>query len=156
MSRLLEVTFDFRLKRASLWRISLFVDSMGKVKSLPKKCRFSVKILKKPPHSSVTKMHFPSSIFWISPWRLASSRPPNCHPRARRDTPLMPLQIHKGFFSVDKMPELINLNDLCGLFWYRNCVRKLTYPLKNSDIAYLKNLGNSKHGHAAVSIQHHR
>ena len=69
----------FRLKRASRWRISLFVDSIGNVRSLPKKCLISGKSLKKPPHSSVTKSHFPSSTWLISGWRLASLRSPKTH-----------------------------------------------------------------------------
>lgn len=105
--------WDFLLNRARRCLISLLVDSITNVRSLPKKCLSSGRHLKKPSHSSVTKTHFSSSICRMSFIKPALERFPTCQAIARRDIPSTALPIQILFFSIYKMPHLIHLNERC-------------------------------------------
>src|ERR671932_688958 len=86
MWRAREVTFERRRKRARWWRTSPLSCSIGKVRSLPTKCRSSGINRRKPSHSSVTKTCPSMPILSRSRRQVASSRPPSSQARARRAT----------------------------------------------------------------------
>lgn len=98
ISTLLDVTFDLLWDLATLCRISEFVASIGKVKSLPEECLSSGRTLHNPGQSSVTNEHLPVSTFCTSARKQTSERLPRCRPIGARDIPSTDLHSHKVFF----------------------------------------------------------